>query len=160
MEGIQILLLPIVDNYSRLKGDLIKTKDELGNGEKTWFWKDKWVGDFKLCDRFQRLLRFEGDEDVSVRNHGEWSSDGWRWEWEWVGVTRGCQRESYKSFKEIITYRVHDTGAHDEETSWCKIMPRKIFSCWDLDFFNGSSICDILSVDSSMPSKLKIVVHP
>ncbi|GJU11433.1 ribonuclease H-like domain-containing protein [Tanacetum coccineum] len=28
MEGIQILLLPIVDNYSRLKGDLIKTKDE------------------------------------------------------------------------------------------------------------------------------------
>ncbi|GJS39203.1 putative RNA-directed DNA polymerase [Tanacetum coccineum] len=62
---------------------------KLGNGDGIRFWKDKWAGDFKLCERFPRLFRFEGDEDVSVRNHGEWGSDGWRWKWEWVGVPRG-----------------------------------------------------------------------
>lgn len=57
---------------------------KLGNGEGVQFWKDKWAGDFKLYERFQRLFRFEGDEDVSVRNHGDWCSDGWRWKWDWV----------------------------------------------------------------------------
>ena len=62
---------------------------KLGNGEGVRFWKDKWVGNFKLCERFPRIFRFEGDENVSVRNHGEWCGDGWRWKWEWVGVPRG-----------------------------------------------------------------------
>ncbi|GJS05570.1 RNA-directed DNA polymerase, eukaryota, reverse transcriptase zinc-binding domain protein [Tanacetum coccineum] len=35
------------------------------------------------------IFRFEGDEDVSIRNHDEWGSDGWRWKWEWVSVPRG-----------------------------------------------------------------------
>ncbi|GJY77238.1 hypothetical protein Tco_0482354 [Tanacetum coccineum] len=43
---------------------------KLGNGDGIQFWKDKWAGDFKLCERFSRLFRFEGDEDVLLRNHG------------------------------------------------------------------------------------------
>ena len=45
----------------------------LGNGERILFWKDKWIGDFKLCDRFPRLFRFERDKNVLVMNHGDWS---------------------------------------------------------------------------------------
>nr|GEU39865.1 hypothetical protein [Tanacetum cinerariifolium] len=45
---------------------------KLGNDEGIQFWKDKWADDFIMCERFPRLFRFEGDENVSVRNHGEW----------------------------------------------------------------------------------------
>ncbi|GJX81405.1 zf-CCHC domain-containing protein [Tanacetum coccineum] len=37
---------------------------KLGNGDSIQVWKDKWAGDFKLCERFLRLFRFEGDEGV------------------------------------------------------------------------------------------------
>ncbi|GJV52131.1 hypothetical protein Tco_1447872 [Tanacetum coccineum] len=103
---------------------------KLGNAKKTWFWKDKWVGDFKLCDKFQSLFRFKGDEDVSVRNHVRDillvrdNVESWKW------LLTDDEVFSVKGFKEIVTYRVHDMGAHDEETSWCKIMPRKVFSIW------------------------------
>ncbi|GJZ76368.1 reverse transcriptase domain, reverse transcriptase zinc-binding domain protein, partial [Tanacetum coccineum] len=75
---------------------------KLGNDDSIQFWKDKWAGNFILCENFPRLFRFEGDKDVSVRNHGEWGSDGWRWKWEWVGVPRGRSLGELEELSSIL----------------------------------------------------------
>ncbi|MCH99327.1 ribonuclease H protein, partial [Trifolium medium] len=55
---------------------------KLGNGEQTSFWKDKWVGDTTLKDRFPRLFSISTQKDVSVASL--WNRDGSeRWNLEW-----------------------------------------------------------------------------
>ena len=43
---------------------------KLGNGESIRFWLDKWIGNYKLCDRFPRLFRFESNKEARVRDRG------------------------------------------------------------------------------------------
>jgi hypothetical protein len=66
---------------------------KLGNGVLTSFWRDKWVGESPLCDRFPRLFSISTQKEASVaemRNPDSISGD-WRLEWrrrffEWEKV--------------------------------------------------------------------------
>jgi hypothetical protein len=56
---------------------------KLGNGALTSFWRDKWIGEIPLCDRFPRLFSISTQKEASVeevRNQTSVSGD-WRLEW-------------------------------------------------------------------------------
>src|SRR4051812_8414636 len=44
------------------------TRSVVGNGELTLFWKDFWMGQELLCDKYSRLYSFVTNEDSSVAN--------------------------------------------------------------------------------------------
>ncbi|GJQ99925.1 hypothetical protein Tco_0522910 [Tanacetum coccineum] len=124
---------------------------KLGNGDGIWFWKDKWAGDFKLCERFPRLFRFEGDKNVSVRNHDEWGSDGWRSILDHIGIDLDstlcpCYENAVETIDHIMV-RFPLVSA-----VWSKI-----FLWWGIGCFNGSLLSDILPSHGLVSSKLESV---
>ncbi|GKV33735.1 hypothetical protein SLEP1_g42199 [Rubroshorea leprosula] len=55
----------------------------VGKGNDTLFWYDKWVGEFSLKDRFNRLFSLSTDKEIVVSKKGEWSDGEWIWRWSW-----------------------------------------------------------------------------
>ncbi|KAL8476037.1 hypothetical protein ACS0TY_028632 [Phlomoides rotata] len=55
----------------------------VGNGRNTWFWEDKWVGNFRLRDKFPRLYNLCQEKSVRIWDVGEWMGDTWVWKWGW-----------------------------------------------------------------------------
>lgn len=72
---------------------------EVGNEMNTRFWVDKWVGNFRLCDKYTRLYHLESQKEVLVGERGDWSGDGFG-----VGVGKEryerfvCKLERYERF--------------------------------------------------------------
>jgi hypothetical protein len=56
---------------------------KLGSGNATCFWKDIWVGDQSLEQRFPRLFNISTQQDMLIRNMGSWVNGVWRWELLW-----------------------------------------------------------------------------
>ncbi|KAL8527697.1 hypothetical protein ACS0TY_005514 [Phlomoides rotata] len=50
----------------------------IGNGEGTDFWKDVWVGEVALCEKFNRLYRISSQQESSVGGMGECEESGWK----------------------------------------------------------------------------------
>lgn len=62
---------------------------KVGNGESISFWTDKWLGDFKLCDKFQRLYALELVKNCSVSSRSFFADKILNWEWSWRRNLRG-----------------------------------------------------------------------
>jgi len=63
------------------KNILIKWKHE--NGNQIRFWKDKWVGDTPLKDKFPRLYSIPLYKKRAVSEMGEWVINGNREDYKW-----------------------------------------------------------------------------
>ncbi|GJW28998.1 receptor-like protein kinase FERONIA [Tanacetum coccineum] len=61
---------------------------KIGSGELTSFWSDRWAGQRRLRDDFNRLYHLESNNEVLVCNTGEWEGV-WKWKWEWSRDPRG-----------------------------------------------------------------------
>jgi hypothetical protein len=55
----------------------------VGNGRSTKFWKEIWVGDQPLCNKFPRLFSISTQQDEVVGNMGNWVENQWRWSLSW-----------------------------------------------------------------------------
>ncbi|KAL4589632.1 hypothetical protein LXL04_002540 [Taraxacum kok-saghyz] len=55
-------------------------KREVGNGQKTRFRENCWVGDSSLAKRFPRLVALDVDPGCMVADR--WGIDGWDWKWK------------------------------------------------------------------------------
>nr|GEU71809.1 hypothetical protein [Tanacetum cinerariifolium] len=60
----------ILNNTIRLK---------VGCGSRVIFWKDVWIGDNALNERYNRLFRLDVNKDCYVVDR--WSVNGWNWHW-------------------------------------------------------------------------------
>ncbi|KAK2397838.1 hypothetical protein QL285_059374 [Trifolium repens] len=56
---------------------------KVGNGNSTMFWKDVWLGDQSLENRFPRLFGISLQKQSLVCEVGRWESDIWIWNFEW-----------------------------------------------------------------------------
>nr|GFA76818.1 hypothetical protein [Tanacetum cinerariifolium] len=68
-------------------------EEELGTGKTLDFgWidgLDRWVGEFRLCDKYPRLFNLEGEKNVTIKGRGKWRNGTWVWVWDWRGNPRG-----------------------------------------------------------------------
>jgi hypothetical protein len=88
---------------------------KLGNEALTSFWRDKWIGEIPLCDRFPRLFSISTQKEASVeevRNQTSVSGD-WRLEWrrrffEW-------EKLLFNDLLEIINTAIFSS---EEEDRW------------------------------------------
>lgn len=64
-----------------------------------FFWLDKWMGNFRLCDRFSRLFHLESQKRALISEKGEWRDGVWSWVWNWGSVVRG---RSINEFEEML----------------------------------------------------------
>jgi hypothetical protein len=56
---------------------------KLGSGNSIKFWKDTWLGDQSLEQRFPRLFSISTQQDETVREMGSRTNGVWRWRWRW-----------------------------------------------------------------------------
>ena len=75
----------------------------VGNGEDTRFWLDRWVGEFRLCDRFPRLFNLEGEKSATVKERGDWRTGAWVWVWDWRGNPRGRSLGELDDLKNMLS---------------------------------------------------------
>ncbi|XP_071728879.1 uncharacterized protein [Rutidosis leptorrhynchoides] len=79
----------------------------IGNGSSTNFWKDHWLGDFALEDKFKRLVRLESNMEATVRNR----LGIWEWIREPRGRALGELSELNALFQDVILI-------HDKPDTW------------------------------------------
>lgn len=53
------------------------------DGGSTSFWKDLWVGETSLRNRFPRLLYLSIDQESCIKSMGHWVEGIWYWDWSW-----------------------------------------------------------------------------
>ncbi|XP_071704786.1 uncharacterized protein [Rutidosis leptorrhynchoides] len=68
------------------KNSFIKS---IGDGGRTSFWREHWIGADKLCKLFPRLYRLESNQEVSVRYRAASESQGAEWCWNWLRSPSG-----------------------------------------------------------------------
>ncbi|GAB4840998.1 hypothetical protein Ancab_039666 [Ancistrocladus abbreviatus] len=56
---------------------------QLGNGESTMFWLDRWTSDGPLQSSLPRLFLLASDRDCSVAASGFWQGQQWHWNFSW-----------------------------------------------------------------------------
>jgi hypothetical protein len=56
---------------------------KLGNGSLTSFWRDKWIGDTPLKDRFLRLFTISNQKEASVADVWNMGNEVERWRFHW-----------------------------------------------------------------------------
>jgi hypothetical protein len=54
-----------------------------GNGNSTKFWKEVWLGELSLEERFPRLFRISTQQDALVGDLGGWEGEVWEWRLAW-----------------------------------------------------------------------------
>ncbi|XP_019442350.1 PREDICTED: uncharacterized protein LOC109347073 [Lupinus angustifolius] len=54
-----------------------------GDGESIVFWRDLWVGEVCLFNRFHRLFQIALDKDACISFLGEWRDGSWLWSLIW-----------------------------------------------------------------------------
>jgi hypothetical protein len=72
----------------------------LGCGNSIKFWKDKWVDDRTLQQRFPRLFSVSVHQDEMIRHMGSWVDGVWRWELNW--------RRNFFAWEEPLVYELEN----------------------------------------------------
>jgi hypothetical protein len=87
---------------------------KLGCGNATSFWKDIWVGEQSLEDRFPRLFSISVQKDDVIRHMGSWVNGGWRWELRW--------RRNFFAWEETLLLElghvINNTVLSEVDDSW------------------------------------------
>lgn len=80
--------------------------NELGKGNKIFFWSDVWVGEETLKDRFPRLFILSSQKNHRVTQMGSWNGHVWSWSllrrrgmFEW-------EKEQETEMRELISTKV------------------------------------------------------
>lgn len=55
----------------------------VGNGERTRFWEDLWLGDARLAEKFQRLYSISRQQNSFIADMGTWEGLSWSWNLVW-----------------------------------------------------------------------------
>ena len=142
------------DNKLHVKGVVEHSvlQKKIGNGCNTRFWKDFWLGDFKLEDQFPRLALVDINPECTVADR--WTDEGWSWQWAHA-VTRGVVHSQLVGLMgmldgfrcgrgpDVWRWALDDDGifsvaatrrwidkcvlpSNDRATRWCRWVPRKV----------------------------------
>ncbi|XP_071708863.1 uncharacterized protein [Rutidosis leptorrhynchoides] len=67
-------------------------------------WKDLWIRNQQLCERFGRVFRLDADANAIVAARLTKLNDSWAFSWDW------CREPRYRSLTELLTLKELLTG--------------------------------------------------
>ena len=73
----------IVEQQSTTKSFLHHLKISVGNGTKTRFWNDQWVGNYTLKDKFPALFSLSSQQTALISSIGWFEGHVWKWSLAW-----------------------------------------------------------------------------
>lgn len=88
---------------------------KLGDGRTIQFWKDLWVGDRILKDKFPRLFALCLQQSGCIAEKGQWVEGVWRWNWSWRRDLRGRDVTDF----DVLSFTVNNICLRQGNTdSW------------------------------------------
>ncbi|XP_071686503.1 uncharacterized protein [Rutidosis leptorrhynchoides] len=149
----------IRDMHSKNIIPLLTLRKRVRNGNTTKFWKDNWIGEARLSDRFNCLAHLDTNTDFLVCDR--FINGSWSWDWirnelgscntasfstmltELSNVSLGDQYDIwYWSIASDGSFAVNSTISHVDNVMlpslspamfWCKVIPQKVnVSMWRL----------------------------
>ncbi|KAL8556294.1 hypothetical protein ACS0TY_003931 [Phlomoides rotata] len=87
----------------------------VGNGKKTKFWSDTWVGEVPLNRKFSRLFRISCQKGENIFEMGRWEDNSWEWELKWSRELRERDQFSLTLLMSLIS---RASLKRDEEDRW------------------------------------------
>ncbi|XP_071700289.1 uncharacterized protein [Rutidosis leptorrhynchoides] len=95
-----------------LPTSIVKT---IVNGEDTLFWKDSWLGNFCLCEKFDRLFRLETNQNASVADRILKTKSSWSANWEWSREPTGRTEDE---LRQLLNCLASFAFANNPRDSW------------------------------------------
>ncbi|MCH91770.1 LINE-1 reverse transcriptase like [Trifolium medium] len=137
-----------IDSRSWLQETIVR---KIGNGEKTRFWSDVWIGNRPLCVRYPRLFLASLQKDDSVKElWGELEGGIRGWDLQWRRALFQWEEADVLNLRALIA----GVSLSGEEDSWRWVLdPERGFSVNSaFDFFSSELIVgpNILSPEKSI----------
>ncbi|XP_071688499.1 uncharacterized protein [Rutidosis leptorrhynchoides] len=112
-EGINVAanlfaLITSIDSFVRTIGD----------GSSTCFWKDTWLGNVPLKDKFCRLARFDRNSDATVCERLQWNGSASVLTWDWSRIPSIRVRAELQQRAEMVADVKMDPSSSDS-WKWC-----------------------------------------
>ena len=104
------------------------TEIKVGNGNKTRFWSDKWVGSCSFKEEFPRLFRISGNKNALVADVVRWAADSSP-SWDFV-FSRNLNDWEVEEFASMLG-KIHSINIdrHSEDKRLWRNDPSNKFSC-------------------------------
>jgi hypothetical protein len=116
----------------------------VGVGNRTLFWKEVWIGDLTLQDRFPRIFNISEDKDNTISSLGFWERDVWRWAFNWRRALFEREVPMFADFSEVV--QGFTPSDRDDVWLWKENMDDgfSASSCYLLlvDKFRGTRVLD------------------
>lgn len=84
-------------------------KRKLREGNDTLFWKDDWLNQGKLIDKYPRLFHLSTQGNYHVKKMGYWTNGTWNWDFKW----RRSLRDPEIQLLETFLLAVHTATLHE-----------------------------------------------
>ncbi|MFS7975109.1 putative reverse transcriptase zinc-binding domain-containing protein [Helianthus anomalus] len=95
-----------------------KLKVQVGNGKKVRFWKDNWIHNVPLRERFPALFKLAKNKDGMVHDHLTMVGSTVVWQWAWVrGLSTGLERNQIACLSNLLRSAVI-TADKQDRWSW------------------------------------------
>ncbi|RYR07607.1 hypothetical protein Ahy_B05g075001 [Arachis hypogaea] len=86
----------------------------VGNGSKTKFWEDKWLGDFSLRDKFPILFVVSSNKNEVITNCGFWDGLLWNWNLRWRRCLFEWERKHCEELHSCLQNVFLNAGTEDK----------------------------------------------
>ncbi|GKA72279.1 retrovirus-related pol polyprotein from transposon TNT 1-94 [Tanacetum coccineum] len=97
---------------------------KVGIGRDVSFWLDRWIGDFRLCDRFPRSFHLDSRLEGRVVEKGRWVEGVWRDQWRWNLNEDGGF--TVKDLTRMVEERTLQLEISRHDTIWNKLVTKKV----------------------------------
>ena len=122
-------------------------RKSVGNGQKTRFWLDVWIGEVPLKLVFPRLFSVTSDPLATISLQGYWDGPEWRWSFSWGRTLRARDKVEWTELQQLLA-QVCLGPDEPDKLIW---VPNKS------GLFTVKSFCQEMS--KTNPSTLKEAAH-
>ncbi|KAK2651636.1 hypothetical protein Ddye_011492 [Dipteronia dyeriana] len=77
-------------------------KKAVGNGSRTQFWNDRWIGEMPLKRAFPRIFALASKKEGTVSEFGRWDTDEWIWDVQLRRRIFGWETEQWNRFEGVL----------------------------------------------------------
>ncbi|GLT65802.1 hypothetical protein SLA2020_382120 [Shorea laevis] len=93
---------------------LRELEKDIGEGNDTLFWHDKWCGDVSFREKFNRLFRLSENKEMLVKDMGEWREGQWVWKWRWRRNLSQREQSVLQELNEMLKKKNLKQGQQDK----------------------------------------------
>ncbi|XP_057811439.1 uncharacterized protein LOC131025661 [Salvia miltiorrhiza] len=99
---------------------------KIGEGDSFLFWQQRWIGEKRLMEDYQRLNRLSNNQRGLVKEMGEWIEGEWKWKFLWTHELMGRELDQLEDLLSKIQNCRLVAGVKD---GWrWKVSPNGLYS--------------------------------